>query len=129
MRSGGASAGGAEAHLEDANWVYTALNKAVEQEDYARASQCVRRARLKPTGAARRVFCAALRHATRRRLRDRLWQRLKEKKMRASSPGTPARCCRCASIRRGKSWRRVEVLVTRVFVFGPQKAVHPLGRR
>ena len=69
---GGSPAGGAEAHLEDANWVQTALNKAVEQEDYARASQCVPNAHLGPLRAAGRLLCAALRHATRHRLRDRL---------------------------------------------------------
>jgi len=40
----GSPAGGGGAQLEDANWVQTALNEAVAQEDYARASQCVPRA-------------------------------------------------------------------------------------
>ena len=69
---GGSPAGGADAHLEDANWVQTALNKAVEQEDYARASQCVPSAHLGSPRAARCLLRAALRRATRRRLRDRL---------------------------------------------------------
>ena len=39
--SGAGSSGGGGAELQDANWVQTALNEAVAQEDYARASQCV----------------------------------------------------------------------------------------
>lgn len=67
--AGAGSSGGGGAHLEDANWVQTALNEAVAQEDYARASQCV------PRGRRSQSALRASRSLTRsshQRLRDRL---------------------------------------------------------
>ena len=69
---GASPAGGAGAQLQDANGVQTALNEAVAQEDYARASQCVPCARRQLPCGACCALCAALRRARDRRLRDRL---------------------------------------------------------